>query len=175
MRYWFLLFLLGSLLTSCQSSGNEAQAQQEALQALELQLLTAQEVNINLEVAEEFLEKSQAYALAFPKDSLAPSYLFKAAEVSRGLHQYGNAIKLAGQVWREYPEFEKAPDAVFLQGFIYDTDLGDTLNARSYYERFLEKYPEHPFAVNVTELLSVLGKDPEALIREFQQKEGSEE
>ncbi|MBK7408527.1 MAG: tetratricopeptide repeat protein [Saprospirales bacterium] len=171
MRYWFLLFLSGGLLASCQSSRNEAQAQQEALQALEMQLLTAQDVNVDPEVAQAFLEKSQAYVQAFPKDSLAPSYLFKAAEVSRGLRQFGDAIKLAGQVWREYPEFEKAPDAVFLQGFIYDTDLDDTLNARKYYERFLEKYPEHPFAVNVIELLSVLGKDPEALIREFQAKD----
>ena len=167
MRYWAILFAAGTFL-ACQSGPRELESQKTTLEALELQLLTAEEVNVNPEVAVQFLEKSQAFADAFPKDSLAPSYLFKSAEVARSIREFGLAIQLSGRVWREYPLYPKAPDAMFLQGFIYDTDLGDTLNARSYYEQFLAKYPEHPFAPNVTQLLSVVGKDPEALIREFE-------
>jgi len=164
------MFVFTGFILSCQSGTNDLESQKETLQALEMQLLSSQEVNVNPDVAAQFLEKSQAFVDAFPKDSLAPSLLFKSAEVARSIREYGVAIQLAGRVWREYPEFPKAADAMFVQGFIYDTDLGDTTNARHYYEQFLSKYPEHPFASNVSELLSVLGKDPEALIREFEAK-----
>jgi len=173
MRICSILLLLTGVL-ACQAPQKEVQAQKNALDALELQLLQAQDVNLDTTVAVAFLEKSQAFVEAFPSDSLSPFYLFKAAEVSRGLRRYGDAIYLAGRAWREYPEFEKVPDAIFLQGFIYDTDLGDTTNAKVYYKQFLEKYPDHPFAANVNQLLSVLGRDPEALIQQFQ-KETQEE
>ncbi|MBK6623014.1 MAG: tetratricopeptide repeat protein [Saprospirales bacterium] len=169
MRYWPIILLAG-LILSCQPNPAGLQSQKEELEALELQLLSAQDVNINPEAATLFLEKSQAFAEAFPKDSLAPSYLFKSAEVARGIREFGLAIQLAGQVWRQYPDYEKAPDAMFVQAFIYDTDLGDTLNARNYYEKFLSSYPKHPFAPNVNQLLSVLGKDPEALIQQFEKQ-----
>lgn len=162
--------LLAGLILSCQPKQSGLQSQKEELEALELQLLSAQDVNINPEAAALFLEKSQAFAEAFPQDSLAPSYLFKSAEVARGIREFGLAIQLAGRVWRQYPDYEKAPDAMFVQAFIYDTDLGDTLNARNYYEKFLSSYPEHPFAPNIKQLLSVLGKDPEALIQQFEKQ-----
>lgn len=167
MRYWYLL-ILAVIMTACQSAAQKTKAQIEVIQSLEVQLKDTEDVNNKQTVAEDFLTKSRAFAEAFPKDTLSAVYLFKAAGVAQGLGHYGDAIQLAGRVWREYPGFSRSPDAMFLQGFIYDSDLGDTLNARKYYEQFLTKYPEHPLAANASQLLSVLGKDPEALIREFE-------
>ena len=168
MRYWIVTMIAGILL-SCQSGANKLQTEKETLEALELQLLTAQDVNVNPEVAAQYLEKCQAFADAYPKDSLAPAYLFRSADVARGLREYGLAIQLAGRVWRDYPEYAKAPDAMFIQGYIYDSDLKDTLNARKYYEHFLSKYPGHPLAANVSQLVELLGQDMEGLVKQFEE------
>ena len=167
MRYWYLL-TLAVIMIACQSAAQKTKAQIEALQALEMKIMEAQDVNMDTSLAREFLAKAKAFATDFPEDTLSASYLLKAAGVAQGLREYGQAIQLAGRVWREYPDQENAPAALFLQGFIYDSDLNDTTNARKYYEQFLTKYPNHPFAENANQLLSVLGKDPEALIREFE-------
>jgi tetratricopeptide (TPR) repeat protein len=170
MRHIFLLLPLAALL-SCQSPpSNDAQSQKAALAEMEAQLRGAQDVTAKADVAEDFLDKTQAFVSAFPTDSLAPAYLFKAADVARGLRKYGLAIQMAGKVWRDYPDYPMAPDAMFLQGFTYDAHLEDPDQARIYYEQFLEKYPDHPFTSNVQQLLSVLGKDPAEMVREFEKQ-----
>jgi tetratricopeptide (TPR) repeat protein len=172
MRILFVLLPV-TLFFACQSGPNpdERQVQKEALAKLEAPLREARDIAANAEIAETFIEKTEAFVAAFPDDSLAAPYLFKAADAARGLRKYGLSIKLAGQVWRQYPGFHLAPDAMFMQGFTYDTHLGDPDNARIYYEQFLEKYPEHQLATNVRQLLDVLGENPEDLIKRFQKEE----
>jgi TolA-binding protein len=138
------------------------------LDSLELQLRAAQDVKKTAGEAQLFVEKATAYATAFPQDSTAADWLFKAADVSRGLGEFGKAIQLWGKVWREFPDNEKAPDALFLQGFTYDSNLQDATNASRYYKRFLETYPDHPYVPEVEKLLAVINTDPDELIKEFE-------
>ena len=100
---------------------------------------------------------------------MAAVYLFRAADVSRGLGDYRLAIKLWGKVNAEFASFKRAPDALFLQGFTYDRDMHDADQAKLHYRKFLEKYPDHPLVKDVTLMLQYLEqeKSPEELIKDF--------
>ncbi|MCB0643612.1 MAG: tetratricopeptide repeat protein [Phaeodactylibacter sp.] len=169
---FILLFGLLSHIGCQTGNGQGAKATLAAeIQSLQGKLVKAEVVQKDKATAEAFVEKCETYVEQFPEDSLSAQYLFLAADVSRGLGEYGPAIMLWGKVWREYGQYEKAPDALFLQGFVYDNDLKDTTNAKRYYQKFLEKYPDHSYVPQVQQLLSVLGKSPEDLIKEFEARQ----
>lgn len=177
MEKLILLFILFLPLIACNQSQEENAAKEVSKEKLEIQikelearLIKAEDAQKDMQAAKELIAKSVEFAKLYPKDSLSASYLFKAADVSRGIKDFGNAVKLWGQVWRTYGNYSKAPDALFLQGFTFDNDLEDKKMAKKYYEDFLKKYPSHPYANQVQQLLGVLGKSPEELIKEFQKQ-----
>lgn len=135
---------------------------------LEAILIKAQDAKKNRKTAERLITKSKLFIEHFPKDTSSALILFKAADVSRGLGEYGKAIQMWGTVWRDYPDFEKAPLALFLQGFTFDANLQDKVNAKNYYDQFLAKHPEHELVKQVKMLLSVIGKSSDELVKEFE-------
>lgn len=146
--------------------GSESE-QLKALKNLEKKLSKAHDVKDEMEVAKEYVENSRLFVEQFPKNKNAAKIAFRAADVARGIGNYGRAIQLWGKVWRDYPDFKRAPDAMFLQGFTYENNLKDYNNAKNYYVRFLEAYPKHELYQQAKAALSNLGKSPEDLIKEF--------
>lgn len=138
---------------------------------LEAILLEAQDAKKDPASAASLIAKSQQLVEQFPQDTLAALILFKAADVARGVGEYGKAIQMWGKVWRNYPDFEKAPLALFLQGFTFDANLQDKVNAKKYYDQFLEKYPEDELAKQVKMLLNVIGKSPDELVKEYEKNQ----
>lgn len=109
----------------------------------------------------------------FPDAPESANLLFKAAEVSLGMNQAPRSLALYQQVYNNYPEFEKRPFSLFLQGFIYENNLGRLDDAKVIYEKFLADYPDHPMADDASYSLVNLGKSPDELIREFEEKNKS--
>lgn len=120
--------------------------------------------------AKEIIGLYTSYADKFPDDTLSAGYLFKAADISSKINETTQAIELFGRMLKNYPDNKNAPYALFLQGFIYENQIGDPVKARPYYEAFLKKYPDHPIAGDVTFSLENLGKTPEELIKQFESK-----
>lgn len=114
------------------------------------------------------------YAKNFPDDSKTPEYLFKAGEISSSMRQSTQAIEFFNQAYTKYPNFDKAPYALFLQGFIYESQLGDTAKARKIYMQVIEKYPNERIAEDAKASIDNLGKTPEELIKEFEKKNQQE-
>ncbi len=141
------------------------------IDALEAKLRQAKLVTDEMPAAKELVKKSQTFSELHPQNEKTAAVLFKAADVARGIGEYGKAIQLWGKVWRGYPDFDKAPDAVFMQGFTYENNLMDIQNAKRYYLQFIEKYPKNPLREQVIIALKNLGKSPEDLIKEFQKNE----
>jgi tetratricopeptide (TPR) repeat protein len=166
------------LLVSCspgKSNGKVPQPEELASELRVLENTLAQglnELTIDTATALSFVEKAQQYAAHFAQDSLAPNFLFRAADVARGLGDYELALQLWGKVARDYEDSPRAPQSLFFQAFTLDNDMRDHTAARSAYETFLERYPKHPMAKDAMALLEVLnsGKTTEELIREFQQQ-----
>ena len=106
-----------------------------------------------------------------PKDTISAMYLFKAGDLSRGLGKFDDAINYWQMLIEKYPDYKRAPDALFLQAFTYENDVKDLDKAKNLYETFLKKYPNHSFAANIPVIIENLGKSPEELIESFKKNQ----
>ncbi len=150
-----------------------SQAEEKQWQMIEyLRDSLARTVNVleTPEVGEEFIERSVAYAAAHSQDTSSALLYFEAANVANSLRKYRRAVELWGKVWQLYPETEVAPHALFRQGFTTENSIKDRHKARYYYELFLQKYPSHEFVSGVRQLLMVLDRDPEEMVKQFEQQ-----
>lgn len=118
---------------------------------------------------QEPLALYKSYCDNFPDDTLCATYLYRAAEASLYLQQGHKAISYLKQIESRYPESPSIGNTIFMIGFVYENNARDIDNARIYYERFLERFPEHPLANDTRILIKNLGKSPEELIKEFEQ------
>ncbi len=177
-----LISSLGLLLfSSCNATNQSATGNREkqlaSIDALEQKLRAQQDVTLDTISANALVQQSMDFVTSYPSDSLAGDILFKAADVSRGLGHYEQAIDMWDRFAREYPRHEKVPVSLFLKAFTADKDLQDVGMATAYYERFLQKYPDHPQAKDARMLLDILqsNQSPEELIRQFEQNAPGEE
>lgn len=108
------------------------------------------------------------FAELYPKDSLAPVYLYKAANLSMNLNWGKSAIDILEKFLTLYPDHKLASDALFFKGFVFDNQLNDDAKAGECYREFLKKYPTHAFASSAEASIHNLGKTDEELIREFE-------
>lgn len=141
------------------------------LDSLKLALYNSAQVRIDRSAGKQFVDIADAYALLMPTNADAPTYLFDAAKVAGYLGDFSRSIDLYQTVYEQFPDYEKAPQAIFMLGFVYDNDLRDFEKARTYYELYLQKYPEGAFAEQVRFLLENLGKSPEELLKELEAKQ----
>jgi tetratricopeptide (TPR) repeat protein len=161
------LILLGIFLQSCQSPEEK---QLRKIKALEDELFGDLTGMINREKAIELVNAYVDFADNNPNDEKAAEYLFRAADVSMNTGYPERAVELYTRVYREYPEFEKRPECLFLIAFIYENQLLNLQRAEHNYRQFLELYPDHDLADDAEILLEHLGKSPDEMVREFEER-----
>ncbi len=126
---------------------------------------------IDLAVAGKLIRKYETYVKKYPKGNNAANYLYKAGEVARSTNNARKAVELLERVYSEYRKYDKAPQALFLAGFIYENDLRDLDKAKEIYESFMKEYPQHELAKSVEFSLANLGKPADEIIKSFEGKE----
>lgn len=149
------------LITACSPS---MEKQQKKIAALEKELM--KDVKPDAEKAGELIDLYTDYIKSFPKDSLCPEYLFKAANYSAGINQAQKGIELLKQLNDSYPGSARAGEAAFMQGFFYENYLNDLKNAGLAYEQFIAKFPGHYMADDAAQMLKYLG-NPEQMLKDF--------
>lgn len=119
------------------------------------------------------IEKVETYSQRYPEDSITPYFLYRTADVARGIGQPEDAISMHNTVIREHRDFPKLPETMFFRAFIADNDMEDRDKAITYYQAFIRAYPNHPLIKDAKILYDVLksGKTPDQLIEEFQQQQ----
>ncbi|MCF8276672.1 MAG: tetratricopeptide repeat protein [Flavobacteriales bacterium] len=115
-------------------------------------------------------EYSRYYQGSSDKDSLAIDMLFKAGEVSMGIGQGNLAVKYFRTVTDEHKAFYKSPEALFLCGFCEENLNKDTAQARFFYEKFIQEYPNHKLAEDANFSMQNMGMTDEDLIKMFQER-----
>jgi len=168
MNKLLVLFLICFSMYSC----NPKQAwQKRAIENEERALMDgAKKGKVDTSLVNGLLKDYETFADNYPTDTTGANYLFKAADFYRYMHKPLRSIELYSKIYDHYPTVTKRPYSLFLQGFIYENEVGNPHAAKNLYEKFLEVYPEHPIAKDVRTTLSNLGKTPEQLIQEFQEK-----
>jgi outer membrane protein assembly factor BamD (BamD/ComL family) len=113
------------------------------------------------------------FASENPQDELTPAFLFKAGDLCMAMHKPELAIQYMDEVINNYKDFEKTPYCMFLKGFIYEDQLRDLVKAKESYEAFIKAYPDHEMTDAAKFSIKNLGKSPEELIQEFEEKNDS--
>lgn len=152
------------LLFSC---GPSAQERKNEISNMEKALKSADGSLPDSASAANAITQYTEFVKAFPDDTLSPVYLFRGANLAAQQADLPAAIKLLDQLHRDYPKHVDAPKALFLKGFVSETQMGDLKTAESCYNEFLKEYPNHELAGDVSFSLNNLGKSPEQLLQEI--------
>ena len=112
------------------------------------------------------------YVLFFPNDSIAPDYLFKAAEIATATQQYKQALIYYQNITSKYPAYKLIQESLYLQGYLLDNFLNDDVKAKVIYEEVIQKYPASTYSNDAKSAIKNLGKSDEELIKEFKKKNG---
>jgi TolA-binding protein len=168
--FYSLVFL--SVMAACKS---EKQKKNEMIQANEKTLFndTTKMLNHNLALSQVDLYKE--YAEKYPEDTLAPVYLFRAADLAHGMRRNKEAMDMYRDFLVRYPNHPKAAASLFLIAFVYDNDFHQTDSAKIKYREFLQKHPEHNLAPSAKAALDQLemGLTDEQLIKMFEARQDS--
>ena len=162
-------FTFVALLASC----NPGQAwQKQTIDNREKSIMdAAKKGRIDSAGLKDLLVAYDAFVSAYPQDSASANYLFKEADFYRYMHKPVKSIEIYSRIFNDYPQYYKRPYALFLQGFIFENEIHNLDSARVKYQMFLSTYPNHPIAKDVRITISNMGKTPEQLVQEFEQRQ----
>lgn len=105
--------------------------------------------------ADTLIDLYTAFADNYPDDSLAPSYLQKAANVACLTGSFDRAIALAGRVIDGYTGFEAMDDCMLTQAKAYElSEMPE--EAKAAYQRFIDTYPDHPLTEDLKRTIQLL-------------------
>jgi tetratricopeptide (TPR) repeat protein len=115
------------------------------------------------------------YANTYPKDTLAPEYLFRASDLAQGTRNYKQATIFLEKIISVYPNYRQHADACFVCAFVYDSYLekenGET-RAKELYEFVIKEYPTSPYADQSKALLQYIGVSDSAMLEAIIKKGG---
>ncbi len=109
----------------------------------------------------------KAYASAYPADTLVPEYLFRAANTLRTMDEPEQSLVLYDRLIRDYPEWRRTVDVLYLKALTLDDDLNRDGEAKSVYELVIGTFPDHPFARDARAMIENLGLSDEEIIAKF--------
>jgi tetratricopeptide (TPR) repeat protein len=155
--------ILAMFIVSCSASRDEMSGE---IDKMESDMKTA--AKVDTVAVTELLSAYQNFATKYPKDSLAPDYLYKAAGLAVGFSRGVQAVELYETILNTYPGYKRAPECYFMEAFAYENVIGNSSKASEYYNKFLAKYPEHDLADDALSAIKFLGKSPEEMVHEFE-------
>ena len=161
----YLFIAIALFFVACSNKENEKIVK---IQELEKTVFNDKTQTYDKEKSKELITLYVEYAKENPKDTLAPKYLFHAGELAMSLSFGNEAIQYFNGVNVDFPNYEKAPTALFLEAFVYETQIFDTQKAGEIYKQFVAKYPKHELADDAQASINNLGKTPEELVKEFE-------
>jgi outer membrane protein assembly factor BamD (BamD/ComL family) len=170
MNLRVLLSLIG-LIVIVSACGPSKDKRVIRIAEAEKRLFSTDTYSFSKESADSLVAMYKEYVEKYPDDTLSPGFLFKAANVAMNNSEAQQAIGFFDQYINEYPSASKAAMCLFFKGFIYENMLRDLDRSREIYLQFIEKYPKDEFVDDAQMALMNLGKTPEMMIREFEERQ----
>ena len=166
-RYFPAALLFSMMVViSCQNDGSDdssiylPKAQVDELMKLEKELMESPlelDTARSLALAKKYLEAAEAYR----EDTSAALRLFKAGELFLSVPDRElEALRAFSLINLRYSESPHAPKALFVSGLVYDNQLRNPEKAREQWILFIEKYPTHPYAEQIMQLIAITDADP---------------
>lgn len=115
------------------------------------------------------MQISQKIINDFPHGRYGGWARFALAESYRFKNQPREALDNYKLFYEQYPEMQPSALSLFLTGYIYNNNLQMFDSAKTYYEIFLLKFPNHDLVPTVKFELESIGKAPQQVLNEQQQ------
>jgi outer membrane protein assembly factor BamD (BamD/ComL family) len=160
-----------TLMVLFSSCSNKKQEKIDKIKELENIIGSKSISSFNVAKAKELADAYIEYANAYPDDTASVTYYFKAASLSMNTGEPEQAVKLFDTIIKNYPDFKRIPECMFLKAFTYDNFLENIKKAEEGYKAFIKKYPDNEFADDAQSLLDMLGKTPEQISAELEAKQ----
>ncbi len=175
-QFLVIAYILMLAFTSC-NNPTKPIAQNESLpkkiDSLEMILFHDSMGTVNQKVSQELMLTYEKYVNQNPDDSLTADYLFRNAQIALSLKLGSRSVNYLEQFCTKYPQHPKAPHALFLEAFVYETELNKPDVAKQKYQEFIDKYPKSELYLDAKASLQNIGKSGEELINEFEKKNTS--
>ena len=113
----------------------------------------------------------EAFVRTFPKDTIAPEYLFRAAGLAKALGNADRGVQLYDRIITEYPSWRRITSAYYMKAFTIDDGLNDKEAAKKAYEEVIARFPDHAFAKDSRAMIENLQYTDEELIERFKRME----
>lgn len=140
----------------------------EQLDSLKVGMYNERTGRIDARLGERYARLCQLHALLLPAHPDSPNFLYEGGKIAGYVRAFPKAITLYQLLYQRYPGHDRAGQALFMTAFTYDSELGDTAQARPLYLSFLEQYPSSDFADDAAFLLDKLGLSDEEIIQRFE-------
>lgn len=157
-RYLIIASALCAMVLAACNNGREAKIQQIKDYEQQVSMLMIDENK-----ADTLASLYVAFADKFKKDTLAPEYLSKAAEIMANIGKTDKAIEYIDRVIDNYPDYSDLAGCYFLKGYAYEQGEQFDL-AVDAYTYFVETYPDHVLASDTKKILPFIGMDPEKML-----------
>lgn len=155
-------------------AGNSAasrEAKLERIASMEAQML--KENSLDTVLAVEMIDAYQDYISDYPKDSLAPQFQQKTAEMYRAYPgKEAEAIEAYRVLFENYSYYEEGAKGLLALALFYE-ELQQKDLALATYKRFIERYPSHHLANQAQQLMELLAddaKDEIEMVQEWMKK-----
>lgn len=165
LQFLMLAFVMLCVVAGCNHKKTEQEILRDEITAKEAELYKDKTEAINKEKAIEMIRMYAEYANKYATDTLAPEYLFRAAEISENANQPNNAITYLTRIEENYKDYKNYPICIFKKAYIYENHLKNQEKARQYYEKFIADYPDHELVEAANSSLMFLGMSDEDLIK----------
>jgi outer membrane protein assembly factor BamD (BamD/ComL family) len=162
------IVLVLAVLTGCSPSREKSV---NKITSLETRLFSPTATGFDKVKADSLLTTYESFMKHFPKDSLTQKITFKAANLCMNMGDGTKAIELFDQFIVKYPDNPKAPVCMFFKGYIYENQIKNLDKAKEIYLQFIEKYPNNEFTKDARIALQNLGKSPEVMVQEFEERQ----
>lgn len=183
MRIKYALFVVIALIAmSCNNSEKSGEEKEgfeekftkterlEIIDELEAKAFKSDTVAPKRALANDLMRHYFEYKNLYPKDSVAPEFLFKGAQLAMSIDKDRKAIEVLDKLYDGYPEYEKRVEVLNLIAFIYDYELNDREMARKNYQFLIQNFPDHPYAEDAAARLTTINMSDEELIEHFNKK-----
>jgi outer membrane protein assembly factor BamD (BamD/ComL family) len=138
--------------------------------SLETRLFSPAATGFDKVKADSLLAAYESFMKRFADDSATLKYTFKAANLAMNMGDAAKAIALFDKFIEKYPDHPKAAVSMFFKAYIYENQLKNLDKAKEIYLQFIEKYPDGDFTNDARIALQNLGKTPEQMVQEFENK-----
>jgi len=163
-----ILFLAFAFeMTGCTS---DKQKQIDQISKAEMELMKDTSLMVDPEKGKVMKDLYLKFADQYSTDTMSAGYLFKAADLSNGLRDPKSTVEILDRLLVKYPTHPKCASALFLQAFIYDTELKLADSAKVKYKEFVQRFPNDPLASSAQATFEQLesGISDEELVKQFQ-------